>query len=153
MDKLLSPLGLKILFFAVVFLLLAAPIGGDLMRASRTRSWPSVHGQLVAKGIAEAGTDESDCPTAWVRYEYAVAGVRYRNDRIRSTPWCPSAAERSEFNARYSRVETLTVYYNPAMPQDALLEPGRTERLWKRLMLVTGFVVFGFATSLFRRRE
>ncbi|MEJ8855972.1 DUF3592 domain-containing protein [Variovorax robiniae] len=149
----MSPLGLKILFFAVVFLLFASPIGGELVRASKTRSWPSVQGQLVSKGIAEAGTDDSDCPTAWVQYEYAVAGVRYQNDRVRSTPWCPSSAERHEFNARYAGVGTLTVYYNPAMPQDAVLEPGRTERLWKRLLLVTGFFAFAFSASLFRRRE
>ncbi|MEJ8847183.1 DUF3592 domain-containing protein [Variovorax rhizosphaerae] len=151
MDKLLSPLGLKILLFAVIFLLCAAPMGGDLVRASKTRSWPSVHGQFVAKGIAETGTDDTDCPTAWVRYEYAVAGVRYKNDRIRSTPWCVSTAERSEFNARYTGVDTLTVYYNPTMPQDSLLEPGRTGRTWKSLFILTGFVVFAFAVSLLHR--
>lgn len=71
-----------------------------------------------------------------IRYEYAVNGESHESDiwrfgaKISWLSW-PSVAARA--TARYPFGKSVTVFYNPNNPSDAVLEPGTID--W------TGFVL------------
>jgi hypothetical protein len=94
--------------------------GVYVYKGINSAAWPSVPGKIVYSH-ARAGRH----PETLLWYEYHVAGRRYLASNYRTggnvTPF-QSVAEAAA--KRYPAHRAVPVYYNPADPRDALLEPG-----------------------------
>jgi uncharacterized protein DUF3592 len=107
-----------------------------LHRANAARSWPRVTGWVVRSGVRSAtvrvrsSISASRYRTALryapqVIYQYEVEGRRYEGERLHMGDTAmhsgEAVAERSA--ARYPVGSQVTVYYDPANPADATLDP------------------------------
>lgn len=111
--------------------------------------WPTTTGKVVASRVQSkrnrpdddaygfGDTEVSNQP--FVEYEYTVAGKKYRCSRV-SIAEKIAGTEREAVLARYPVGATVTVFYNPKNPSQALLE--RT--LPFRIMAVGGTAVMAF---------
>ena len=127
----------------------------QLMRAQASTTWPTVTGVVM---ISELGKqmgnerDESTTYSADISYDYVANDRSYVNgaisfDGVISSD--PSTARR--LLKRYPVGKQVTVYYNPADPQDAVLEPGPTAGSWFLPSFGGSFVVVGIAVFFFLR--
>ena len=139
-----------------VFLLVLglAAYGGvqlAIARVNDTARWPSVSGRVVASEVSTAvvktGPVRRFTPVANIRYTYSVEGQRYECEGGRVVPMLHFRPEGTpeELVARYPVGSSVTVFYNPADPADALLtpEPADDARRFIRSLTVLGpFVGF-----------
>jgi hypothetical protein len=111
------PLGLV----AVVLIAVAVTVQ---LRARRSMRWFSTTGQISSATVderVENGTKTFYCPM--IAYEYDVDGHHYMQNRLMmGSPFRSSnrnAAQR--WVDRYAEGSTVTVYYNPDNPSEAVL--------------------------------
>jgi hypothetical protein len=98
----------------------------------RTRRWQVTCGRVITSGVTAEKTE--DMPEEWslpdqakVVYEYEAEGKRYIADtmQIRGNMQTASAVRRErELPSRYPPGQSVLVYYNPAKPEEAVLQPG-----------------------------
>ena len=98
-------------------------------RIDATAKWPSVTGRIVTsevdRGMSRTGRTWRYGDIANIRYAYTVNGQRYECEQLRMFPMLHSSdGTPSELVARYPAGTSVTVYYDPANPGDALLTPG-----------------------------
>jgi len=97
-------------------------------KAQASRSWPSTTGRVLSADIVRyESRDEDRTHYTYhlaVQYEYEVNGQRYVGDRVNIGPVRRNINPRrsQEILARYPVGGNVTVYYNPANPQEAALE-------------------------------
>ena len=105
----------------------------DGLRSRRSAGWPSTSGRVVESEFRlfreqrSGPHDHRERPPnalAHMRYEYHVAGRRYIGHRIRWTDVRLGESAASEWIAAYPVGRAVTVHYDPAAPQKAVLEPG-----------------------------
>jgi hypothetical protein len=134
--------------------------------ANAARAWPRTSGQVLRSGVREIIVRSRTSTgittyrmvrryTAQVVYAYSVDGVSYQAERLRIGESIVSsdtrAAERTV--ARYPAGSGVSVYYNPADPTDATLDPRTTwgtRVLWMvalLLLAITAAVVLVFLSS------
>ncbi|MCE9673002.1 DUF3592 domain-containing protein [Myxococcus stipitatus] len=103
----------------------------DLLRALRSRRWPTVPGTVLSAEEVEhrlpvPGQQEPRVHyEARVRYEYTVGRVLVGTASLRLSPEVrtnPASAQATL--RRYQPGQQVWVAYNPADPTDAVLEPG-----------------------------
>jgi hypothetical protein len=124
-----------------VGLVVAAAVGVWVYRAyfrpaqaarRAAQAWPSASGVVLSAQVetrsawdSTSGADSTSFHPA-ITYEYEVNGQRYRGDRLRASDsfysmgMLPGSAQ-AVVN-RYPVGAPVTVYYNPANPQEAVLE-------------------------------
>lgn len=114
----------------VVALVLGAWIWQHQSRA-RTAHWPTTEGRIVSATIEPVpAPPASRSPPMFVvsvRYEYTVGGRRLDGSRIAfrtPTPFANAAAAERD-RARYPVGAAVTVHYDPAKPEESVLELGR----------------------------
>ena len=93
------------------------------VRASQ--AWPSAPGRVLASGVeVSSGNEGGNVYRAQITYSYQVGGREFRNNRRVFGDSVSSgnrgAAERTA--ARFAAGSSVPVFYNPANPQDAVLE-------------------------------
>ncbi len=94
-------------------------------RAQASQQWPMVLGRVTGARV-EANPSDDGGPTysPTIRYAYDVGGRMYTNARLAfggvTNDSNPAVAQRAV--ARYPAGAIVQVYYNPANPQDAVLE-------------------------------
>lgn len=107
-------------------------------RAAESTNWPSVEGRILSSIVASSSTRTGVVGRRWVTvyyaaidYTYRVDGKRYQSNRIRFTGDEGSGARSSttrhaaqEETKQYPRRMAVRVYYDPAHPAEAVLEPG-----------------------------
>ena len=110
----------------------------DLRKANRAKTWPTAQGRILSSRLAEVSDSDGIIYKAAVLYEYRVNGMDYRSDvwqvRAGSSSFTRAATKVVE---RYPAGATVTVYFNPEDPSDAMLEPGKVS--WS---LLFGGVMF-----------
>ena len=140
----------------------------DLITSSATSSWTPVTGTVTAKDRTRV-SDWFTRPhyAVQVEYTYQFASVGYTSKMLRLTepanqspPLRPHAA--AYYESKFPFGKPLTVWVNPANPDQAVLEPGITDYDRGRLLLLFGYtiaaaslLVYSFAqpsTILPRRR-
>ncbi len=131
----------------------------ETLRARRIRTWPQSSGRVVISAAElrdvrlmdtarEAGYRLEPRNFAKIIYEYSVNGQRLRSDRIDLGGENPGNFQVAETLARYPVGRTVTVYYNPRKPSEAVLERDLPEGLWGCIGLGTVIacsIVFGSA--------
>lgn len=90
-----------------------------LIRQRASKRWPATRGEILESGIEE----DSDGWAPHVRYAYAVGGKHYANERL----YFHLATRSTEHDARrhltpYPVGKTVSIYYNPLKPEDAVLD-------------------------------
>lgn len=122
----LCGLGLTLVFIG------GAGVGGLMVaqrRIAQTSQWPSVTGKIVTSevvtGTVKNGRTLIVSPHAKADYSYAVNGKSYRgeNRRVVSMLHFDSEGTPEQVVAKYPVGRSVTVYYDPNNPADALLTP------------------------------
>ena len=112
--------------------------GHGLRMAWNGRGWPAVTGTIISSKIVIEDLGEGDTRhDSKVTYEYRVAGQVYRADRLEWSDgavtgtklWQQRWHERTV--AAYPVGRNVTVYYDPADPSRAVLQPRRLRELLK----------------------
>jgi hypothetical protein len=150
------------LFMAVFAMMIPTAIAGmivykmgEVRRASR---WPSAPGRIVSCKTRKVHTKQSGgAPSVGnvpdITYVYTVDGVEHRGKRISIGEIKPDSPEVEAALERYQVGRTGPVFYNPAKPDEAMLErdppasPGVMYAIAGGLVLVGLVVVFGFTRA------
>lgn len=131
-----------------------------MAKASRSRRWPSVPGTVlsstVSSRMAPPSSQDEDSPPEVpqrlyrpeVRYTYSVGGREFTGsalglDEVEISDE-PLVREQA---ARYPPDAAVTVYYDPADPSQAVLEPGVQASAW--LLPAMGLVFLIVTGSLY----
>lgn len=119
--RLMIPLAL--LLVGILVTALGVRVAGD-MRASR--DWPSTAGTVEAADVTmRSEGNENKRFGAQVRYRYEVAGRAYTGERVSfESGLSPVRGLAEAAVARYAPGSTVRVFYDPARPDRAVLEPG-----------------------------
>lgn len=134
--------GLLYLAFGILALL----YGGSLLKQRRrTRSWPTVTGQMLERKVepSPGGRAGRLGPPAFsyealVKYSYRVEGREYTNDKLYHTGWVANTKENRE-ELLATLPDSIEVHYDPAKPEDScLLAPSVGMAMWG---LVFGAIV------------
>lgn len=140
-------MGIVLVFGSLMILLL---IFGTLYKYWEVRKadkWLSVPGRIIsaqararrmkkARGVtqAEAGADEDMVNFADIKYEYRVKGKTYKGSRVSIGEDLGDHAVEDTI-ARYPAGSTVTVHYNPDRPEQAVLETGAPEGVWRTMAI------------------
>lgn len=120
-----------------------------LQKARASTAWPSVSGRVVSSDVERqtrthrSGGRRRSSVTyhAGVVTAYEVHGTRYTTDKVSFGATDSSSRRRAdEVVRRYPKGEEVKVFYHPARPGVAVLEPGVSAGVY--IPLVIG-VVFG----------
>jgi len=156
-----------------VYAMLLAPLGLILVAAAyktlqvrAAREWPSAPGKVVISNselrdvsvLDDSREDDRRIEQrnfANIVYQYAVAGKALRNNRV------SIGEDRGDFQvaetiAKYPVGTSVTVYYNPLHPNEAVLERDLPKGLWGCLGIGTAItlaIVFGGVIGLNRLNE
>ncbi|MGD0773488.1 MAG: DUF3592 domain-containing protein [Candidatus Solibacter sp.] len=125
-----------------------------LWRGSASQHWPSVEGKVLFSRVNTSETRDSNQQNAITFspqfvYTYEIGGVKHFNNRRRFGRIEGSGEDWAEdISARYKAGRGVRVYYYPADPDVAVLEPGNnSEGLWlPGLGLVA--LLFGLAIAI-----
>jgi hypothetical protein len=96
----------------------------DAVRASAL-AWRTTTGRVLKSRVEVSGGGESTSVAARVEYAYDVNGRAYQSDQIRAgdnVMRITSSDDAYKTIDRYPVGAIVTVYYNPANPQEAALE-------------------------------
>lgn len=97
-------------------------------KANTAQAWPAVSGQVYSSSVREQHHEDSEGNVSWtytpeVMYQYNVAGAVFQAKRIAFGAAGSGKRQTAEqVAARYQPGQTVTVYYNPQNPGDAVLE-------------------------------
>jgi Protein of unknown function (DUF3592) len=131
-------------------------------QAAMAKGWPKTPGRIVQSGTEQfqsrTSASNNSGPRSGTRtmyrqrvtYSYVVKGVPYVSDRVDFGARTKGTIESLELDVvkRYAPGSTVTVYYDPKNPTQAVLDPG--VRMWWLLWLcVAGFAAaaYWFATT------
>jgi hypothetical protein len=161
----------------LLILLLALPLGigaaavaarawRGQRRANAAGAWPRTSGRVLQSGVREVrfrtrmsvGITTYRMTTGYlpqVVYTYVVDGASYQGERLRIGESLISSDTRAaeRIVARFPPGAGVTVYYNPADPADATLDPRATwgtRVLWMvalLLLVITAVVVVVFLSG------
>ncbi len=111
-----------------------------LQNARVSESWPATSGKVTYSQVRIDHDEDGTTYHAEVGFSYVVNDQRYSADTVSFGQYGSSSRNHAdEIVARYPEEQTVTVYYNPAEPETAVLEPGVT---WSSYMVLGIGLVF-----------
>ena len=128
--------------------------GQQKMKASM--AWPYVLGKVVAASVRQV-VERGDAQTRditnyvpFVQYEYQVGGQNYQGNRLAFQEKGYNSHKKAfKLVAAYPAGNPVSVYYDPANPQNAVLE--RKAHGNNILLVVGGILVLAAIASLFKK--
>ena len=114
----------------VIGLILLAVSAINLQKAQATKGWPSVSGKILRSQIVpvEKIREKKQKLVLYrpeMAYSYSVGGKEYVAETIRTDLQSQSnPADLKRLLDTYPVGQTVAVFYNPANPAEAVLEPG-----------------------------
>jgi hypothetical protein len=125
--------------------------GRAVWYGERSSAWPRVRG--IVRGVAIGGSSlplgrgaSVLAATPVVRYEYWVAGKKYDSSRVNWTGFSGQAA--IDQYLAYQKRAHVEVFYDPAAPANAVLEPGASTSAWGRVVLGICILILGIAWAI-----
>lgn len=124
--------------FSGIFFLAGAGVswwGWNILQDSRrSESWPTTDGQITYSGVRESRDDDGTTYYADVEFAYVVDDRRYTADTVSFGQYGSSNRRHAAgIVAQYPVGQEVAVYYDPAVPETAVLEPGVT---WSSYMVL-----------------
>jgi len=111
-------------------------------------NWPQVRGTIVSSKVSQyCGTKFAE-DTPVIEYEFSYEGRSIRSAHWRAgnfSSGIPGSAD--DITARYPVGSTVTVFVNPKLPSDSVIEPGMTA--WSWVLFGLGIVIFALASQPF----
>ena len=95
------------------------------------------------RSSAKGGADRQVRNFAEVRYEYRVRGKRFVGNRV-SLGEDLGDFQVAETLARYPEGKAVVVHYDPGRPDQAVLEHGAPEGVWRTMILFIGVLIVLF---------
>lgn len=117
---------------AVAGLVLLGLTARGVLRARKAASWSTVTGTVLLSRVVSRTADDEGAPRhfhAELRYRYELDGAVHESSRVTffdagATDERPAA----EFVARFPAGASVTVHYDPARPDQAVLDPASPRR-------------------------
>jgi len=140
-------------FYIVLGFVLVSMSGYDLVRYQDAKTWPSVQGTVQISKIRAHKEWMLSVFEPHLIYSYTVAGKGYTGDTVRighaKMMW--SKEDATGLLQNYPAGKTVTVYYDPDEPTEALLElkidKSRKQGSW------VGFALIVFGGFWLRHRK
>ena len=125
-------------------------------KVKASMSWPYVVGKVVAasvRQVVERGDAQTRDVTNYVplvQYDYQVGGQNYQGNRLAFQEKAYSSQKKAfHLVAAFPAGNPVSVYYDPANPQNAVLE--RQAHGNNILLVVGGILVLAAISSLFKK--
>ncbi|MDD3296429.1 MAG: DUF3592 domain-containing protein [Candidatus Omnitrophica bacterium] len=114
------------------------------------KAWPMTAGRVISSEIhshrshSASSRHSSIMYSAGVAFEYSVAGRTYTSKKI-SLGECGSSSrsDAQKVVDKYPQGKEIAVYYNPANPGSAMLEPGKIGGIFIPFIVGAMFIVVG----------
>ena len=124
-------------------------VRGIVMQTA-ANDYPSVPGKVIDSRVethsdSEGGTSHK----AKVRYAYTVNDQPYEGDRVRYGMHTGGKKASRSFVQKHAPGTPVTVYYNPAKPAEAILEPGVSGADLFMILFLTPFNVVMLGSWVF----
>lgn len=122
----------------------------ELTQALLSRTWPHTPGVILTSKKCVEKDGEGKATRCLILYFYEVGGVPYRSGRV----FCGDALGLGfgrtirRYTAAYPAGKAVKVYYNPAAPATALLEPGPHPATYVACLLPLLLALWGLACLL-----
>ncbi|MCA9954172.1 MAG: DUF3592 domain-containing protein [Anaerolineales bacterium] len=117
-------------FLMLVFMAVGVGIsiwGWSVLQNARvSESWPATDGEILSSVVREDTDEDGTSYFGDVTYRYFVADVAYTSDNVSFGQYGGERDHAEEIVARYPAGSGVTVHYDPADPETAVLEPGVT---------------------------
>ena len=130
-------------FLMLVFMAVGVGIsiwGWSVLQNARvSESWPATDGEILSSVVREDTDEDGTSYFGDVTYRYFVADVAYTSDNVSFGQYGGERDHAEEIVARYPAGSGVTVHYDPADPETAVLEPGVT---WSSYFMLAMGVVF-----------
>lgn len=98
-----------------------------LQNARVSESWPATDGEVVSSNVRVSTDEDGTSYFGDVTYSYVVNDARYTSDNVSFGQYGSSdRGHAEEIVAKYPAGSGVTVRYDPADPETAVLEPGVT---------------------------
>lgn len=129
-------------------------IGSDILKAQKSRSWPTASGTVQDSGMEshQSRDDDGDIKTTYgatIQYKYTVDGQEFVGDRRTFSNVRTSSVRNTEkILERYPLGSSVDVFYDPDDPSSSVLESGVGAATYILLLVPIGFLVFGIAGAL-----
>jgi hypothetical protein len=142
--------------FAAIAVIAAIGAVRQFIRRSRSKSWPIAAGRVTVSEVTAETRTETDSDNtrrqvtmygSRIAYAYSVGGVAYEGHLV---DWIDGMQTNMQGPARrvvekYPVGQNVNVYYDPANPKMAVLEPWRMKGI---LFIVLLTVVFGIVGAV-----
>jgi len=106
--------------------------GMQAVSAVSSRRWPTTHGTITNTNVHVGGNWRGRWYRAQIAFKYQVSGTEHIGVRAffgDQVSWMSHYSAVQEVS-RYSTGSTVEVFYDPADPSVAVLEPGVHRQLW-----------------------
>ncbi len=124
----LLPLFIGVIFTTVGFCVMFFWGWPVLQKAKASTSWPSVKGVVTSSRVVQTRGDKGVSYRPEVLFDYTVDGEKYSQGNVRyDGNWSTNVTTYANRVVNKYKVGTeVNVYYDPADPFEAVLEPGTT---------------------------
>jgi hypothetical protein len=124
-------------FYAIVTVAAIVGLSWQITISLASAKWPRVEGKILASSV-ELVDGEYPSYTPKIEYQYVVDGRSYRSKKLRVGFWSSSFQGRARrIAAAYRPGDGVTVFYDPAKPSRAVLQPGGAGGLAVALVAVS----------------
>ena len=129
-------------------------IGSDILKAQKSRSWPTASGTVQDSGMEshQSRDEDGDIKTTYgatIQYKYTVDGQEFVGDRRTFSNVRTSSVRNTEkILERYPLGSSVDVFYDPDDPSSSVLETGVGAATYILLLVPIGFLVLGIAGVL-----
>lgn len=126
----LGPLVSVVLELALIFLgvMLIRKHTKSKQKAAEAQKWPTVSGRVVRSEILKSESSDEDGTsysyTPNIEYEYQVSGQNYSSKQVAFGGFSGTGSQKpaEKMVYKYPLNDSVSVYYNPANPHEAVLE-------------------------------
>ena len=121
--------------------------GMDFVLGWKSRSWPSVHGQITQFKISDTIKNEAPSQLEAFEYTYQVSEKTFTGNKIRFGTRFEKALEKEQTGSTYTSGMTIPVFYDPENPNFSVLKPGLSfTSIWQ---ILVGTFTISFGIFLF----
>ena len=110
-----------------------------IAKTRKTKTWPSVEGVIEESKT----TSEENDQLPYVAFSYTVDGQTHHRAQAFPKDLVPGEEFRKTFAGKYPPGARVPVYYDPAFPERATLEPGFISGDWMVFAIGLGMAVIG----------
>jgi len=119
-----------------------------IVMARKTLQWPAVEGTIEESKVASESTESNDL-LPHIKFCYSIEHQTFQQVLKFPGDITPSEEFAKSYVDKYPVGSRVQVYYNPANPEIATLEPGLGKGDWLVLAIGLGTLVFGILLFFF----